>query len=186
MKVRFKKLSPNAVTPARAHRTDAGFDLVATSRVFDKHGTATYGTGLAVEIPDGYVGLLFPRSSVARKDLILSNSVGVIDAGYRGEVMFKFRPTLVYVDKGLTGKDETDYEGTDQTDPKTQEVTFHGRSRYYPDVDPGCLPFPPRVYEVGDRIGQLLILPVPDIELEEADTLSESERGTGGYGSTGR
>lgn len=185
MKVRFKKLSEKAVMPRKAHATDAGLDLVATSRVFDKDGKLVYGTGLAVEIPEGYVGLLFPRSSVARKDLQLSNGVGVIDSGYRGEIMLKFNPALVYVDKGRTGKDATDYQGSDETDMSLEEVTFHGRSRKYPDVEDGFLPFAPRVYEVGERVGQLVILPCPEIETEEADTLSESERGEGGYGSSG-
>lgn len=186
MKIKIKKLADNAVIPTYAHTTDAGLDLTATSRVFDKHGTATYGTGIAVEIPEGYVGLIFPRSSVSRKDLNLSNSVGVIDSGYRGEITMKFRPTLVYVDRDKYGKDITDYEGTDQTDYSTQQVTFHGRQENYPDVNEGCLPFPPRLYEVGERIGQLIIIPYPKIEFEEVTELSDTERGTGGYGSTGK
>lgn len=87
--IRVKRLVPEAVLPKKAHASDAGFDLVATScKVED--GMYVYGTGLAFEIPEGYVGLVFPRSSIAKKDLILSNSVGVIDSGYRGEVMAKF------------------------------------------------------------------------------------------------
>lgn len=186
MKIKFKKLMANAVAPTKAHATDAGFDLTATSCVFDKEGNATYGTGIAVEIPEGHVGLIFPRSSVCRKDLALSNCVGVIDAGYRGEIKAKFKPTLVYVDKGHTGWNETDYEGSDQTDLATQDVTFHGRSASYPDVGDGCLPFPPRVYEVGERVAQLIILPLPAVEFEEAKQLSDSDRGEGGYGSTGK
>lgn len=185
LKIRFKKLSPNAVMPTKAHSTDAGFDLTATSCVFDKDGNATYGTSLAVEIPSGFVGLIFPRSSIAKKDLALSNSVGVIDSSYRGEIKFKFKPTLLYIDRGSVGKDENDYEGTDQTDIRTQEVSFHGRNGKYPDVGKGCLPFPPRVYQVGQRIGQLIIMPYPEVEFEEADELSESDRGDGGFGSTG-
>lgn len=141
MEIRIKKLDENAVKPFKAHDTDAGFDLVATSKVFDKYGAMVYGTGLAFEIPQGYVGLLFPRSSIAKKDLLLSNAVGVLDAGYRGEVMFKFKPSLV----------------TSQT----------------------------RLYNIGERIGQLIIIPIPQIEFEWADELSDSERGEGGYGSTG-
>src|SRR5690606_4362848 len=70
---------------------DAGLDLVATSKKYNEKGSIVYGTSLAFEIPKGYVGLLFPRSSNSKMDLLLSNSVGVIDSGYRGEVMFKFK-----------------------------------------------------------------------------------------------
>lgn len=80
MVVKFRKLNEYAICPVKAHATDAGFDLTATSYFVDEDGCSVYGTGLAVEIPQGYVGLLFPRSSVAKKDLLLSNAVGVIDS----------------------------------------------------------------------------------------------------------
>lgn len=141
MQVRFKKICPDAVAPSRAHSTDAGFDLTAISAEEDHcHGVLTYHTGIAVEIPDGHVGLLFPRSSVYKHQLQLSNSVGVIDSGYRGEVLFKFRI---------------------------------------------CQP-PTSRYSVGDRIGQIIILPYPEVEFSESDELSETDRGDGGYGSSGR
>ena len=92
MQVKVKKLSENAVVPMYGKPGDAGQDLVCVSRHFDADGNAVYGTGLAFEIPEGYVGLIFPRSSNAKKDLMLTNSVGVVDSGYRGEVMFKFKP----------------------------------------------------------------------------------------------
>lgn len=193
MKVRFKKLSPKAVIPARKHQTDAGFDLTATSCVFDEDGNATYGFGLAVEIPKGYVGLIFPRSSICEKDLSLSNAVGVIDSGYRGEIKAKFKPTLTFVDNNTAPADlypddikPDDYKGLNQTDLSTQEVTFNGRNADYPDLNEGCFPFPPRVYKVGDRIAQIIIMPYPDIEFEEADELSETDRGDGGFGSSNR
>ena len=140
MKIRFKKLNENAVMPTKAHASDAGFDLTATSRMYDNNNCYVYGCGLAVEIPEGYVGLVFPRSSIANKDLLLSNSVGVIDSGYRGEIMAKFKTVR---------------------------------------------PFP-WMYKVGERFAQLIIMPIPDIEWEEAEELSDSERGTGGYGSSGK
>ena len=150
LKIRFKKLREDAVMPSKAHATDAGFDLVATSRVFDEYGCVSYGTGIAVEIPKGYVGLLFPRSSVFRTDLSLSNCVGVIDSGYRGEVKAKFRQQLTFAD---------DRQGA---------------------------PFGPRCYEVGERIMQMVVMPYPEVEFEESDALSDSDRGEGGYGSSGR
>lgn len=186
MKIKFKKLTPNAVIPTKAHVTDAGLDLVATSRVFDEHGCVVYGTGIAVEIPKGYAGLVFPRSSNAKKDLIMSNSVGIIDSGYRGEITAKFRPALLFVDKDGIGRNINDYLGTATEDLSTQEVTFHGRNENYPDVGIGYKPFPPRCYEVGERMAQLVIIPYPEVEFEETVTLSDSDRGTGGYGSTGK
>ena len=140
MKVKIKKLNENAVIPSYLKNGDAGMDLTAVSKGYDiECDTFNYGTGLAIEIPFGYVGLLFPRSSISKKDLSLSNAVGVIDSGYRGEIIFKF--------------------------------TEIGDSLKY--------------YALGDRIGQLIILPYPQIQFQEVDELSETERGIGGYGSTG-
>lgn len=144
VKVKIKRLVSEAVMPRRAHASDAGWDLVAVSRKWDADGAVVYGTGLAMEIPEGYVGLVFPRSSVAKKDLVLSNCVGVIDSGYRGEVMAKFK----LLDP-LVGHDE-----------------YHW-------------------YNVGDRIAQLVIMRLPEVELVESEDLSESDRGEGGYGSSG-
>lgn len=142
MQVRVKKLHRDATIPAYSKPGDAGMDLTATSTRKDDYGNVVYGTGLAIEIPEGYVGLIFPRSSNSKTDLYLTNHVGVIDSGYRGEIMFKFRP----IDGLLNAK----------------------------------------VYQIGDRIGQLMILPYPAVELVEAKELSSSERGEGGFGSTGK
>ena len=144
MKVKIKLLNELAVMPTKAHATDAGFDLTATSKVLDEYGRIVYGTGIALEIPEGYVGLVFPRSSIAKYGVALSNAVGVIDSGFRNEILCKFRPLL--------GFGET------------------------------ILPS----YSVGERIAQLIIMPIPNIEFEQAEELSESERGMGGYGSSGK
>lgn len=141
MKIKFKKLHPSAVTPTRAKRGDAGFDLVAMSVSHDLvNMNHVCKTGIAVEIPTGYFGAVFPRSSIKNFGMMLSNSVGVIDSGYRGEITFNFRYVL-----GV-------------------------ETRYQP----------------GDRIGQLIILPLPEVEFEEVAELSQTERGTGGFGSTGK
>lgn len=150
MIVKIKLLNERAVVPSYAHNTDAGLDLVATSRIYDKDGNIAYGTGVAVEIPEGYVGLVFPRSSISKKDLALSNSVGVIDSGYRGEIFVKFKPTLTVL------------------------------------ADSVSLTPAPRHYEIGERVAQLIILPYPHIDFSVVDDLSSSERGAGGYGSTGK
>lgn len=97
MEIKFKKLDPRAVAPVRAHNTDAGFDLVATDITTEVNECGqlilVYHTGLAVEIPEGHFGLFVPRSSISKKSLSLLNSPGIIDAGYRGEILGKFRST---------------------------------------------------------------------------------------------
>jgi len=141
MQVKIKKLNKDAVIPKYATQNDAGLDLVATSIIEHTPTKITYGLGVALEIPEGFVGLIFPRSSVRNTDLQLSNSVGVIDSGYRGELQATFRKTL-----GVESK----------------------------------------VYEIGDRIAQIIIIPYPPIEFQEVEELSNTERGEGGFGSTGK
>lgn len=167
MKVKIKKLHPDAVIPTYAKPGDAGMDLTATSKVYDADGNVMYGTGMAFEIPQGHVGLLFPRSSNAKKDLLLSNSVGVIDSGYRGEVLFKFKPSPFYTADEDNAHD-TDYFG-EVTLPQNKDEHYEGISEY----------------SVGDRIGQIIIMPYPEVTFEEVDELSATERGEGGFGSTG-
>lgn len=148
LKVKIKKLVPEASIPAYANPGDAGLDLVATSYEF-KHDIQchVYGTGIAVEIPEGYVGLVFPRSSNRKTDCYLTNSVGVIDSGYRGEIMFS-------------------YEDRDH-------LPF------------GTIPHLVKPYEIGNKIGQLIIIPYPKIEFEEVEELSKTIRGDKGHGSSG-
>lgn len=145
MKVQFKKLNANASVPTKAHDQDAGFDLKAVSRSMDDHGNWVYGTGIAIRIPDNHVGLLFMRSSVAKKSQILTNAVGIIDAGYLGEITFKMKPII-------------------------QDVRYTQA----------------RPYEIGEKIGQIIIIPIPSIEFEEVQDLGTSERGTANYGSSGK
>lgn len=96
MEVKIKKLDPQAVIPKYAIEGDAGLDLTAISKNWDnKSQTVEYGTGLAIEIPEGFVGLIFPRSSIKNQDLSLSNSVGVLDSNYRGEIKAYFRETAI-------------------------------------------------------------------------------------------
>lgn len=165
MKVNIKKLHPDAVIPSYAKPGDAGMDLTAVSVENDLFGNIVYHTGLAFEIPEGYVGLVFPRSSNSKTNLYLTNSVGVIDSGYRGEVTFKFKCAhnainfLKYWFKKKILK-------------KNEGVNIH------------CLV--QNAYDVGDRVGQIIIMPYPQIEFQEVDKLSETERGTDGYGSTGK
>ena len=147
MKVKIKKLYKDSVLPTKAHATDAGYDLYAHNLIRDNQANLVYTTGVAMEIPQGYVGLIFPRSSISRKDLILTNCVGVIDSGYRGEISFKFK--------------------------RVNFVEQHG------DLLEND-------YRKGERIGQIIIMPYPEIEFVEVDELSDSDRGDGGYGSSGK
>jgi dUTP pyrophosphatase len=152
MQVRVKKLHPDAVIPSYAKAGDAGMDMVAISADISEDGLfIEYGTGIAVEIPEGYVGLMFPRSSLSKTTMVLSNHVGVIDSGYRGEIKFRFK------------------------DLNMQQDFIN--DQWYADETS---------YEVGHKIGQLVILPYPQIELVETDELTESERGADGFGSSGK
>lgn len=90
--VKFKKLNDEAVIPSYAKEGDAGLDLTAVSFEYDEKLDAyVYHTGLAMEIPKGYVGLVYPRSSNRKTDAYMTNHVGVIDSGYRGEVLVTFK-----------------------------------------------------------------------------------------------
>lgn len=144
MKVKIKKLSPDAVIPTYAKEGDAGMDMVATRIINETLDSITYGTDIALEIPEGFVGLVFPRSSIRKTHLHLSNSVGVIDSGYRGELQATFK--------------------------KIQGISNNALDNY----------------KVGDRIFQLMIIPHPTIQFQEVDELTTTERGEGGFGSTGK
>ena len=173
MEVKIKKLCDSAVIPSYAKPGDAGMDLVATSRIFDKYGNVEYGTGLAMEIPEGYVGFIFPRSSISKQDLSLANAVGVIDSGYRGEIKFKFKPTLAYMTFGVA----TNSKGIDEDSDSFDFVGIAG------DIQKDSIEA--SIYKVGDRVGQIIILPYPIISFLEVDELSSTERADGGFGHTG-
>ena len=138
--VKVKKLVPEAVVPSYSKVGDAGMDLTITKEIENTSFSVSYGFGIAMEIPKGYVGLVFPRSSIRNQDLILSNCVGVIDSGYRGEIQATFKKT----------------QGLDSIK-----------------------------YKVGERGAQIIILPYPTIYMTEVPELSDTERGSGGFGSTG-
>ena len=141
MKLKVKKLTPEAKIPSYANPGDAGLDLTAVGERFDlEHRFVEYKFGLALEIEKGYVGLIFPRSSNSKKDLILSNCVGVVDSSYRGEITARFK-----------------------------NLVPSGAKKYF----------------VGDKIAQLVIVETPKVEIEEVSELSDTARGSGGYGSSG-
>lgn len=144
MKIRIKKLNENAIIPTYGTEYSAGADLYNlpdNTVAVQPHETVLIKTGIAVEIPEGYCGLIFARSGLAtKKGLAPANKVGVIDADYRGEIM----------------------------------VALHNHS----DVS--------AVIEGGERVAQLAIVPFLKAEFEESLELSETVRGSGGFGSTGK
>lgn len=146
MIINIKKIHPNAIIPSYAKEGDAGMDLIAVSAkvlvdgLTDEDTKLEVDSGISVEIPIGYVGLVFPRSSIRGTGVRLSNAVGVIDSGYRGTIKSVFD----IIDRSLV------------------------------------------YYEKGDKFAQLMILPYPKIEFKEVEELSTSERGIGGFGSTGK
>lgn len=144
MKIKFKKLRADAVTPTRGSAYAAGYDLYAcldNTVTIAPGETAMISTGLSVAVPEGYFGAVFARSGLASKQgLRPANCVGVCDSDYRGEYT----------------------------------VALHNDSAL------------PREVANGDRIAQLVVMPFLEVEFEEAEELSETERGAGGFGSTGK
>ncbi|MBQ8689938.1 MAG: dUTP diphosphatase [Clostridia bacterium] len=144
MKVNIKKLNENAVIPTYGTEYSAGADLYALTDspvTVAPHTTVMLSTGISVEIPVGYCGLIFARSGLASKrGLAPANKVGVIDADYRGEV----------------------------------KVALHNHT----DL--------PQTVENGERVAQLAIVPFLKAEFTLADELSDTVRGDGGFGSTGK
>ena len=147
--VKFKKLHKDATLPTYSDDGSAGLDCTAVSDAYINDTYIGYKLGFAVEIPTGYVGLLFPRSSISKMDLALSNSVGVIDSTYRGEVEARFFS-------------------------KDSRNNVSG----YPRID--------KSYAKGDKLCQLIIIPIPKVQSLWSDELSETKRGDGGFGSTGK
>ena len=141
--VKFKKLNDNAHIPTYGSLYSAGADLYSAEveTVIQPHTTAFIGTGIALEIPKGYMGLIFARSGLScKRHLAPANKVGVIDSDYRGEV----------------------------------KVALHNHSNE------------PQKIDAGERIAQLVITPFLAVNFEQADELDETQRGEGGFGSTGK
>lgn len=144
MELKFKRLKDSAVLPIRGTKGSAGIDLTCTNITTTLNEAnqlmLVYHTDLAVEIPEGYVGLLVPRSSIWKKSLCLTDSIGIIDSDFRGEIVAIMKATTDTV---------------------------------------------PAIYKVGERFCQLVIVPIPEYTISEVENLTETERGEGGFGSTG-
>lgn len=143
--VKIKRLNPQAVIPSYGTDGSAGMDITASGVVTYTNDYIQYHTGLAFEIPPGYVMKIYPRSSISKYDLVLANNVPIIDSDYRGEVLLRFK---------IVGHQS---EGNSE-----------------------------KIYKPGDKIAQLIIEPYPKVEFTEVLELSDTERGNGGFGSTGK
>lgn len=155
LKIKFKKLVPEAKSPSQATAGDSGWDVVAIDDgvINDEYGYVEYRTGLAVELPEGYEIQIRPRSSISKYDLVICNSPGTVDNPYRGEIKVRF--------KGVA-RIETDRIGP---------------HNYFALI--------PNYYKAGDKIAQLIIAPVPKAQWEEVSELNDTARGAGGFGSSG-
>lgn len=139
--MKVKLVNEYAQLPTRGSKDAAGLDLYCPFHIkVPADSQKKIPLGIAVEIPQGYMGLLVPRSSMSKTPLRCANSVGIIDADYRGELSIAY--------ENISCSDYTIFR--------------------------------------GDRIAQLIIVPIAIVDVEEAQTLSETERGDGGYGSTGK
>jgi len=153
MKIKFRRLNENAVVPVFATKGAACADVVATEIVKQDSYNVTVKLGFATEIPEGYKGVVVPRSSFTQKGWVMQNSPAQIDSDYRGEWMLKF-----------------------------QSLTFDAVSTRHNLIDLLPEDFP---YEVGDRVAQVYFEKVEQAEFVVVDDLESTQRGEGGFGSTG-
>ena len=192
--IKLKKLDEKAVIPTYAHDGDVGMDLTAISVDYDRENDMyIYHTGLSFETDKHYGIFLFPRSSNRKTDAYLCNHVGIADSAiYRGEIMlcFKNRTSLEdrvmreqfrYLINGLS------YNPFTVSNGNTVEFTWgetvkqaQGACSWIYD---NPLQYAP--YKVGDRIAQMVVLPYPNVHINVVDELSTTDRGEGGFGSTG-
>lgn len=156
--VKVKRMNPDAPMPVYAHDGDAGFDLCVTRDATLKPGeTKILGTGIATSIPKGCVGMVFPRSGLGSRGLTLSNCCGIIDSGYRGEICAPLHNN--HPRMGIIRRIVARLRGENDG---TMSV------------------------KAGERVCQMLVMPYGQATLVEADELDDTERGEGGFGSTGR
>ena len=194
LEVGFKKLSKDAVIPTYAHEGDVGMDLTAISVEYDQENDMyIYHTGLAFETDKHYGILLFPRSSNRKTDAYLCNHVGIADSAiYRGEIMLCYKNRTSLEVRAEMGKmrnffNAAMFRAFTVINGNTIEYTW-------PDLLKDAMgsadwiyqnPMNYAPYQVGDRVAQMVVFPYPDVELIQKAELSETVRGSGGFGSTG-
>lgn len=192
LKVKIKKLVPEAIIPTYAKDGDMGMDVTATSVEYDRElDCFVYHTGLAFELPKGYGMLIFPRSSNRKTNCYMANHVGILDSGYRGELLlcFKYKDSVLSILSSFRSDKfiERIANNLETKDVKRLAMALIKTSNDIINDDLQLNDFMANFapYKVGDRIGQIVIVPYPNVEFEETNILSESERGAGGHGSTG-
>ena len=194
LEIKLKKLDKNAVIPQYAHDGDVGMDLTAISVEYDReHDMYIYHTGLAFETDKHYGIFLFPRSSNRKTDAYLCNHVGIADSAiYRGEIIlcFKNRTSLevrAEIEKSRCFISRLSYEPF--TTSSGNSVIFNWSHVAKDAENAGNWiydnPMQYAPYQVGERIAQMVVLPYPNVKISEREELSETERGSGGFGSTG-
>ncbi len=159
-KIKIKRLTDTAKLPTK-NPEDIGWDCYV-DRIWIENGSLMYGFGIAVEPPIGYYVDLVPRSSLSKTNWVFGNSFGVIDPHYRGELQIRLKPVGNCLQGSLS-----------QTDFKIN-VLFSSEFHLSPP------------FKVGDRVAQMVLRPIIESELEDVSELSETTRGDGGFGSTGK
>lgn len=193
LNINFKKLNENAVIPSYAHYGDVGMDFTAISVEYDeKLDMYIYHTGLAFESDFHYGQFLFPRSSNRKTDAYLCNSVGIADSAiYRGEILFcyKNRDSINTIAESKANAAMMEYYTTCNVEQKNLQWWIRKGIEIYNDTKEKVyneakeLKYAP--YKVGDKIGQMVMLAYPNVNLIECEELSSSDRGVNGFGSTG-
>lgn len=195
MKVNIKKLHKDAVIPKYAHDGDVCMDMTAIDMTYDiEHDMYIYHTGLAFESDKNVGQFLFLRSSNCKTDAYLCNGVGIADSAiYRGEIQFRMKnrqSTLSVLKeerkdrlaKDLAAKMYQNNDVEDLIDDIANILNPIDFTDY--EIERKALELAP--YKVGDRIGQMVFMQYPTVELIEVEELSETDRGEGGFGSTGK
>lgn len=196
IEVKIKKLHPNAVIPKYAHDGDVAMDMTAISVEYDiDNDMYIYHTGLAFESDFNVGQFLFLRSSNCKTDAYLCNQVGIADSAiYRGEIQFRMKnresiETIAHREAmkqfifSLNMTSKMDPRGSIQNHIKIASDLY---GQVEDDVKQRAKDLEYAPYKVGDRIGQMVFLNYPTVKLIEVDELSETDRGEGGFGSTGK
>lgn len=173
MKIKIE-LEPGAIMPTKAHEHDAGFDLYLHEIKAEKYNRPyIFDTGVHAAIPHGYVGLVLPRSSINARGIICP--VGVIDSGYTGTIKVCLWDYDIDTDVDGDSLILSELENTPEVLESVNVDCSINVSSYVLDFKP------------GDRIAQLVILPLPQVEFELGDvTGKETSRGDKGFGSSGK
>ncbi len=184
LEVKFKKLDERAVIPFYAHDGDVGMDLTAISVEYDADNDLyIYHTGLAFESDYHYGMFLFPRSSNRKTEAYLCNHVGIADSAiYRGEIMLCFKNRTSLRQIALESRTIAFFNAIE--DGKSVEEAAKESVDAWFEAFKNPMLFAP--YKEGDRVAQMVVLPYPDVKLKEVENLTETDRGSRGFGSTGK